>query len=72
MPEPRYFSIPSTELGAEVLRNRALNGGNDGGVADHGHQITVPARFRSEDAKAVLGIVEGYPLDEAGEHLLGR
>src|SRR5208337_1847095 len=25
MPEPRYFSIPSIELGAEVLRNRALN-----------------------------------------------
>src|ERR1700693_1142773 len=25
MPEPRYFSIPSIELGVEVLRNRALN-----------------------------------------------
>src|SRR5271157_1910322 len=25
IPEPRYFSIPSMELGAEVLRNRALN-----------------------------------------------
>ena len=25
IPEPRYFSIPSIELGAEVLRNRALN-----------------------------------------------
>src|ERR1700735_955729 len=25
MPEPRYLSIPSIELGAEVLRNRALN-----------------------------------------------
>src|SRR6266851_7293383 len=25
MPEARYFSIPSTDAGAEVLRNRALN-----------------------------------------------
>src|SRR5271163_253057 len=25
IPEPRYFSIPSIELGAEVLRKRALN-----------------------------------------------
>jgi hypothetical protein len=25
IPEPRYFSIPSIELGVEVLRNRALN-----------------------------------------------
>src|SRR5664279_3392297 len=25
IPEPRYFSTPSTELGADVLRNRALN-----------------------------------------------
>jgi hypothetical protein len=25
MPEPRYFSIPSIELGAELFRNRALN-----------------------------------------------
>src|SRR5271154_2772000 len=25
IPEPRYFSIPSIELGADVLRNRALN-----------------------------------------------
>src|ERR1700678_4435865 len=25
IPEPRYFSIPSIELGAEVLRKRAMN-----------------------------------------------
>src|SRR5258708_32069049 len=25
MPEPRYFSMPSIEVGAEVFRNRALN-----------------------------------------------
>jgi hypothetical protein len=25
MPEARYFSMPSTDVGSEVLRNRALN-----------------------------------------------
>jgi hypothetical protein len=25
MPEPRYFSMPSTEVGADVRRKRALN-----------------------------------------------
>ena len=25
IPEPRYFSMPSIEVAAEVLRNRALN-----------------------------------------------
>jgi hypothetical protein len=25
IPEARYFSMPSTEVGAEVLRKRALN-----------------------------------------------
>src|SRR5262249_31136997 len=25
MPEPRYFSMPSNDVGAEVFRNRALN-----------------------------------------------
>jgi hypothetical protein len=25
IPEPRYFSIPSIDVGAEVLRNRARN-----------------------------------------------
>jgi hypothetical protein len=25
IPEARYFSMPSTEVGAEVLRNWALN-----------------------------------------------
>jgi hypothetical protein len=29
------------------------------------------ARLRPEHAEAVLGVVEGDPLDEAGEHFLG-
>jgi hypothetical protein len=68
IPEPRYFSIPSIELGAEVLRNRA--GGDRRGMSNDGHQIAMAARLRPENAEAVLGVVEGDPLDEAGEYFL--
>ena len=37
-----------------------------------GHQIAVAARLRPENAKAVLGVMEGDPLDEAGENFLSR
>ena len=40
-------------------------------MADDGHQIAMPARFRPENAKAVLGIVESDPLNEACENFLG-
>ena len=40
-------------------------------MPDHGHQIAMAARLRPENAEAVWH-VEGNPLDEAGEHLLGR
>ena len=39
-------------------------------MADDGHQIAVAARLRSEHAEAVLGVVEGNPLDNAGESFL--
>jgi len=39
-------------------------------MANDGHQIAVPARLRPENAKAVLAIVEGNPLDKAGEYFL--
>jgi hypothetical protein len=32
----------------------------------------VAARFRPENAEAVLGVVEGDALDEAGENFLSR
>jgi hypothetical protein len=41
-------------------------------VANDGHQIAVTACFRPENAKAILAIVEGDPLDEAGEDFLRR
>ena len=42
------------------------------GVADDGHQVAMSARLRPENAEAVLGVLEGDPLDEAGENFLGR
>ena len=44
-----------------------LAGGDDSGVADHRHQITVSARLGPQDAKAIFGVVVGHPLDQAGE-----
>jgi len=44
----------------------------DAGVADHRHQITVPARLRLEHAETVLGVVERHPLNEACENFLCR
>ena len=41
-------------------------------MANDGHQIAVAARLRSENTKAVLAIVEGDPLDKAGEYFLSR
>ena len=33
--------------------------------------VTMPARFGAQNAEAVLGIVVGDALDEAGQHFLG-
>src|SRR5262245_33914234 len=41
-------------------------------MANHGHDVTMPARLGAHDAKTVLGVVVGYSLDEAREHFLGR
>ena len=36
-------------------------------------QLAMAAGFDPQDAKAVFGIVEGYPLDKAGDDLtIGR
>ena len=49
-----------------------LAGGDDGSMAHDGHQIAVSARLRPEHAEAVLGLVEGDPLDKACENFLSR
>jgi len=41
-------------------------------VPDDSQQIAMAARFRPKNAEAVLSIVEGDPLDQAGKHLMGR
>ena len=40
-----------------------------GGMADHGHQVTMPPRLRPQDAEAVLQVVEGDALDQTGQDL---
>ena len=41
-------------------------------MTDDGDQIAMAARFRSENAEAVLGVVEGDPLNETSENFLSR
>ena len=43
-----------------------------GRLADHRHQVALTARLRPENAEAVLFVVEGDPLDEAGQDFLRR
>jgi hypothetical protein len=47
-----------------------LASGDYRGMANDGHQITVAARLRPEDAKAVLAVMESDPLHKAGENFL--
>jgi hypothetical protein len=41
-------------------------------MANHGHDVTMPARPGTQNAKTILGVVVGYPLDEARQHFLGQ
>ena len=49
-----------------------LASGNGGGMTNHSHDVTMPARSGAQNAKAILGVVVGYSLDEARQHFLGR
>ena len=51
-------------------RGDPLAGRNGGGMADHGHQVAMPARLDPQNAKAVLGIVVGDALDETRQNFL--
>src|SRR5215831_579507 len=46
-----------------------LAGGNGGGMANHGHDVTMPACPGAQNAKTILGVVVGYSFDEARQHL---
>ena len=67
----RFFGLTAVRKSTSN-RNDPLAGGDDGRVAHDGDQIAVAARLRPEHAEAVLGVVEGDPLDEACENFLGR
>jgi hypothetical protein len=41
------------------------------GVANHRHDVAMTTRPGTQNAKAILGIVIGYALDEARQHFLG-
>jgi hypothetical protein len=41
-------------------------------VADHRHQVTMPARLDAEHTKAAVGVMEGDPFHQASEDLTGR
>ncbi len=53
-------------------RRDPFAGGDHGSVTDDGDQFAVAARLDPENAEAVFGVVEGDPLDEAGQNFLGR
>jgi hypothetical protein len=38
-------------------------------VADNGDEVTMTARLYAQHAKAALGVMERYPLNDTGEHL---
>jgi hypothetical protein len=40
-------------------------------MANHRHNITVTTRPGAQNAKTVLGVVVGYPLDQACQYFLG-
>ena len=46
-----------------------LAGADRGRGADHGHQLPLPADLDPQHAEAGLGVVEGDPLDQAGQGL---
>src|SRR6266571_8998031 len=85
IPEARCFSMLSTDVGAEVLRNRALNcwpwvrsltqlpdavTHSPAGMADQGDQLAVATGLDPDDAKAILGVLVGDALDQSGERLV--
>ena len=53
-------------------RSDPLTGRDRGSVANNGHEVAVAARLYPQHAEAVLGIVEGDPLDDAGDYLAIR
>ena len=49
-----------------------LPGRDDGGMADHRHQIAMAPSLDPQDAKAVVGVMEGDALDKTDQDFLER
>ena len=47
-----------------------LAGANGRGVTHHGHNVTMPAGFGPQNAKAILGIVVRHSLDQARQYFV--
>src|SRR5262249_45635702 len=68
--EPRPELLPVGAVVDPFAGGRdPLASGNGGGMPNHGHDVTMPARLSAHDAKTVLSVVVGYSLDEACQHL---
>jgi hypothetical protein len=46
-------------------------GGNDSGMADDRHHVTMSPRPRAQDAETILSVVIGYSLDKTCQHFPG-
>ena len=47
---------------------RGCAGGNGCGMANHGDDVTMPARLGAQHAEAILAVVVGHSLDETSQH----
>jgi hypothetical protein len=55
-------------IGDPLTGSRGVfTGRDDGRVTDQRDQIALPLHLQAEHTKAILGVVEGDPLDEPGE-----
>jgi len=46
-----------------------LAGGDHRGMPDEGDEIALASRFDAQHAEAVVGVVEGDAVDQAGQNL---
>src|SRR5215470_16682045 len=71
--EPRLELLAMGAVVNPFARGRdPLAGGNGCGIANHGHDVTMPARPGAQNAKTILDVVVGYSLDETRQYFLGR
>ena len=74
MPRPELFYEGRGRLrtSSNWEMNRPRYAGGEEQHRSNAHRIAVSARLRTEHAEAVLGVVEGAPLDEACKNFLSR